>query len=283
MSIFLDKNPDCDDEIDDTRGETEENQSKFLTNDSDAVLPGRSSGAGSSKTDTSSTTVKKSQADTEMIELEQDYLKGSDDTKIDIGTENAKIDPDPEACNLEQCESKGSTKDLREPYLSSRDSGISNETKSEIVSETDETRRQEITSSQAALCLTLLLANIRETNPEAESNDQVEDVEIQIGKIETEPMTNSIQLESASSADIVPDKKRETVGRIVTIVSLIGVMALFIYFWAFLPQPSTNYVKENQKLNGIGSNSPNFAGFGERQSLICDRNLTIRTVLALVK
>ena len=282
MSIFFHKDPDSDDEIGDVKVETKETKSKSLTNDADEKLLDQSFGAGESKADLLSTTKASQEADKEMIEFEQEYFEGSGETTIDIETQTAETDPDPEACHLEQCESKGSTENLREPYLSSRDSGISNETKSEIVSQTDEIRRQEITSSQAALFLTFFLANIREKNPEAESNDEVGDVEIQIGKIETEPMTNSIQLENEASADFVPDKKRETVGRIVTIVSLIGVMTLFIYFWAFLPQPSTNYVKENQKLSGIRSNSPNFMGFGERQSLVCDRNLTIRTVLAIV-
>ena len=200
----------------------------------------------------------------QMTELEQDYLEFSDEAKIDIKTQTkiAKIDPVPEIFDLEQCRPKGSTK------TSSRDSGISTEEKFETETEMNETSRQVITSTQAALFLTLLLANIGENSPEAESNEQVSDVQLQTGKIETEPMTKSIQLENES-------KDRKNLGRIVNIVSSIGVVALFIYFWAFLPQPSTNYVKENQKLNGIESNSPNFTGFGERESLLCDRNLTI--------
>ena len=66
---------------------------------------------------------------------------------------------------------------------------------------------------------------------------------------------------------------------ILTIFSCIILLYLFKSMWIYLPTLTSDYKQANEHLNGTVSHSPNYFGFGERQSLVCNTTLSIGTVL----
>ena len=66
---------------------------------------------------------------------------------------------------------------------------------------------------------------------------------------------------------------------ILTIFSCIYWLYFFKLMWIYVPKLTFDYKQANEHLNGTVSHSPNYFGFGERQSLVCNTTLSIGTVL----
>ena len=63
------------------------------------------------------------------------------------------------------------------------------------------------------------------------------------------------------------------------ILSCSALPVIFIFMWIYLPTLTSDYKQANEHFNGTVSHSPNYVGFGERQSLVCNTSMTIGTVL----
>ena len=119
------------------------------------------------------------------------------------------------------------------------------------------------------------------------SNDTIEDSQEETD--ETDPLRNNntpAEKENACTSFIAKTWRTciEVHSRYgLEIHSCIILLIIFILMWKFGPTLTSEYKQANEHLNGTVSHSPNYAGFSKRQSLVCNRSISIGTVLATIK